>query len=43
LTAGLYLCARTSAERIAEVQIVDPAGPSSFTAALTIAYTTYNR
>ncbi len=43
LTAGLYLCARTSEGRIAEVRVVEPAGPSSFSASLTISYTTYNK
>ena len=43
LTAGLYLCASTSEGRIAEIRIDEPAGPSGFSAALTISYTTYNR
>ena len=43
LTAGLYVCASTSQGRIAEILVVEPAGPSSRTAALTISYTTYNR
>jgi len=43
LTAGLYLCARTSENRISEIRVVEPAGPSSPTAAITISYTTYNR
>lgn len=43
LTAGLYLCASTTESRIAEVRVVEPAGPSSSSAHLTISYTTYNR
>jgi len=43
LTAGLYVCARTSENRFSEIQVVEPAGPSSQTAAITISYTTYNR
>jgi hypothetical protein len=43
LTTGLYLCASTSEARIAEIRVVEPAGPSGPTAALTISYTTYNR
>ena len=43
LTTGLYLCASTSEGRIAEIRIVEPAGPSGPAAALTISYTTYNR
>jgi hypothetical protein len=43
LTAGLYLCARTSENRISEIRVVEPAGPSGPTAAITISYTTYTR
>jgi len=43
LTIDLYLCANTSEGRIAEIRVVEPAGPSGPTAALTISYTTYNR
>lgn len=43
LTAGLYVCARTSENRFSEIRVVEPAGPSSPTAAITISYTTYNR
>jgi len=44
LTTGLYLCASTSEGRVAEIRVVEPAGPSGPpTAALTISYTTYNR
>lgn len=43
LTTGSYVCAATSEGRIAEILIVQPAGPSGPTAALTLYYTTYNR
>lgn len=43
LTTGLYLCASTSEGRFAEIRVVEPAGPSGLTAAITISYTTYHR
>jgi hypothetical protein len=43
LSSGLYLCVRTSEERVAVLRILQPPGPSARSATILLEYTVYNK
>ena len=43
LSPGLYLCVRTSEDRVAVLRVIEPPGPSARSATIDLGYTVYNK